>query len=33
MGDYYVVNRTEDIRPYRIIIIHENDVHKIPIHN
>jgi hypothetical protein len=25
-GDYYVVNRTEDIRPYRIIIIHENDL-------
>jgi hypothetical protein len=26
LGDYYVVNRTEDIRPYRIIIIHENDI-------
>jgi hypothetical protein len=28
-GDYYVVNRTEDIRPYRIIIIHENDLKKV----
>jgi hypothetical protein len=27
--DYYVVNNTEDIRPYRIIIIHENDIDKV----